>query len=95
MSLAAAPEVEDQQGSHKRTVRRPTLLYGTRDSEGGGITLDTISADDLVEVDSREFGRVTFRVTGDAEPLRRRRSLIGFEIALARVDEEAFTAAVS
>lgn len=93
LTVPAAPEADDAQGSHRRTVARPTLLLGVRDREGNRLEPGFLSADDKVEVDSRQFGRGVWEVTGDPEPLRKKRRVIGFQATLAKVDEDPYEAA--
>lgn len=83
----------DEQGAAERdpetgvVVHRPELMYGRRDVRGGEIP--PIRASDRIEVDSRPFGRRVFEVTGDPDPMRKRRTVLGWTASLARVQENA------
>lgn len=67
-----------------RVVSSPTLMLGVRDSNGDPIL---INANLSIEVDSKELGRSIWKVTGDPEPIRKRRRVIGYVAALERVIE--------
>jgi hypothetical protein len=83
--LEGAPERE-QEGM-RRATPGPQLLYALRDTDGDAIDLHF---DDRVEVDSAELGRAMWRVNGEPQPIRKRRSLIGHLATLERVQEGDF-----
>lgn len=85
--LTGDPESDDDQRSRRRTPRRPTLLVGRRDTEGNVIEL---RADERLEVNSPQLGRAVWHIDGEPEPLRRRRSVIGWQVAVSRVVEHEF-----
>jgi hypothetical protein len=80
-------------GGTWRTVKNPSLLFGVKDTYGQTL-LDTdeggslLKARDRVEVDSVQLGRAVYELTGDPQPIRKKRRLIGFEAPLQRVDRQ-------
>lgn len=74
----------DTSQKRARTVRHPTLLYGTTDSAKQPIVLTT---DERVEVDSPELGRAIWLVESDPAPLRKKRKVLGYETHLKLTDE--------
>lgn len=76
------PEGTDPAGGRRRVVAGTTLLYGPRDAAGLSVVVTT---EDLLEIDSRELGRATWRVTSDPTPLRRKRTVIGFQVPVQLV----------
>src|SRR4051812_40665188 len=80
--LADAPQ--DTSDGRPRTVASPQLLYGLRDLDGNGVLLN---ANQRVEVASAQLGNALWELTGDPEPIRKRRSLIGYQANLTRVEE--------
>jgi hypothetical protein len=85
--LPGTRESDGHDGSYKRAVPGPQLMYGLRDSEGDAIEL---AFDMKVEVDSVQLGRAVWRVTGDPERMRKKRSVIGHLATLERVLEREF-----
>lgn len=82
--LGGDAEGEAPQSNHKRVLRTPTLLCGRADSSGAALV---IQHDDRLEVDSAQLGRAVWEVTGEPEPLRKRRTVIGYQLTLRRVVE--------
>ena len=87
LQLPSAPETAEGAGGKTRVEVRPTLLVGVKDNEGNPVVLTT---EKLIEVDSPDLGRALYRFDADPEPLRRRRRVIGYEVALRRVEEHDF-----
>ena len=71
------------------TTNESSLLVGLKDSDGNPLD---ISAVDQIEVDSKQLGRALWTVTGSPKPLRKKRSLIGYRVAVRKVDENDGTA---
>lgn len=90
LTLPAAQEVADASGARRRPVTVPTLLYGLRDVQGGAVLLST---DLRLEVASPELGTAEWNIVSTPEPLRRRRSLVGYQITLRAVGEPTFAPA--
>jgi hypothetical protein len=74
----------DEQGERRKVVHTPQLMFGVRDVVGGAVA---VLAEEEVEVDSPEFGRQVWRVTGDPQPIRKKRAVIGGLVTLERVVE--------
>lgn len=75
-------EETHEDGRHKRRSQ-PTMIIAKRDVRGEFID---VNAWDEIEVDSREFGTVTYQVAGDLEPLRKRRTVIGWSCAITKTE---------
>jgi hypothetical protein len=88
LTLEAAPESDDPQAAHRRVPRPATLLVGLKDVDHN---LVEINADDKLEVDSKQLGRAIYQITGDGQPIRKKRKLIGWQATLTRVEEHPFT----
>lgn len=86
LTLAAASEGTDD-ASTRRTTRQATLMTGVRDESRETLVL---RSSDRIEVDSKALGRATYEISGDPEPIRKKRTLIGWTMNLALVDEHAF-----
>lgn len=71
-----------EEGRHKRS-KTPELTVNKRDIKG---KLVDIQAGDKLEIQSREFGNVSYEVAGDPEPIRKRRSIIGWMLNLSKVE---------
>jgi hypothetical protein len=82
LSLSASTERTDDATGVMPVTATPTLLCGVRDLAGDPIDF---GGDDRLEVSSRELGTAVFDVVGDAEPLRKRRRVIGYQVGLRRV----------
>ena len=88
LTLSAAPESADPQAAHVRVPRNATLLIGLKDADKN---LVEINADERIEVDSKQLGgRAIYYLTGDGEPIRKKRKLIGWMATLIRVEEHPF-----
>ncbi len=87
LTMPANPETADPAGGRTRVEVLPTLLFGLRDADGNPVGLTT---EDEVEVDSKELGRAVYRPDADPQPLRKRRSLIGWEVRLHRIENHPF-----
>lgn len=94
LQLPDAPESVDP-GGKRRTVRHPTLLTGNKDTEGGSLTLEdggcVISAKHQLRIVSRELGDSIWEVTGQPAVIRKKRRVLGWEIAVSQVSDEEFT----
>jgi hypothetical protein len=74
----------DASTQRRRVVKRPTLMFGTRDSEGQQIVL---TVEDKVEVDSRELGTEVWLVSADPGPIRAKRKVLGYTVTLRRIED--------
>lgn len=90
LTLAPAPEAPDPQAARVRVARPATLLIGLKDADGN---LNQINADDKLEIDSKQLGRAVYQLTGDGEPIRKKRKLIGWAATATRVEEHEFVRA--
>jgi hypothetical protein len=80
------PEGEDEQRGRRRTSPSPSLMAAVKDEAG---ELVEIRSSDEIEVDSPELGLARWRVTGDPEPMRKKRRVIGWTVTLERLVEPA------
>jgi hypothetical protein len=83
LQLAAAPET----AGGVRTPHPSTLLIGLRDADGN---LNEVNSDERLEVDSKQLGRAIYQLTGDGEPIRKKKKLIGWMATCTRVEEHPF-----
>lgn len=83
LDLGSAPE--NVREGRLETVPRPRLLTGKRDSEGN---LLEFHSSDVVRVVSAQLGEADWEVDGDPEPLRKRRTVIGWLLNVSRVSEQ-------
>lgn len=67
-----------------QTDPRPKLLTPAKDLDGN--ELEFLSSDQL-KVVSKELGTAIWEVDDDPEPLRKRRTIIGWELTIHRVKE--------
>lgn len=77
----------EPQSNVPRVVKQPHLMYGLRDMEGQNVEL---LATDLLQVVSPELGQAFYELTGDPDPMRKRRRVLGWEVDLQRVEEHEF-----
>jgi hypothetical protein len=87
LQLPQAPEsVDPPPRGRRRTVRVPTLMTGIRDLDGGSVA---ITSEHRIGVLSKhQFGdgvEVVFEVTGDPEPIRKKRKVIGWTVVMKQV----------
>lgn len=73
-----------EQGERRKVVQTPQLLFGARDVDNVAYAL---VAEDEVEVNSPQFGVSTWRVRGDPQPIRKKRTVIGGMVELELVIE--------
>ena len=90
LTLSPAPESDDPQAARRRVPHPATLLVGLKDVDGN---LVEIHADDRLEVDSKQLGRAIYQITGDGEPIRKKRKMLGWSATLTRVEEHPFARA--
>jgi hypothetical protein len=86
-----APDSDDTQGGRRRSPRTGQFMCAMKDSDGNALA---IIASDRLEVDSKELGQAIFEVTGDPEPIRKKRRMLGWMGTVTRVDEHEFVRAV-
>ena len=86
LDLRGAAQVTDP-GGLPRTVPGPTLLLGIKDLRGDPVLVEHT---DRLDVDSRELGRAVYEVNAMPEPLRKKRRVIGYQVAIRRTDEDPF-----
>lgn len=87
LSLPTAPESYDPATVRKRVVIVPTILYDLEDDQDNEVLLN---ASDMLEIESDDLGNATWQVTANPEPLRRREGLVGWQVALRRVQSVEF-----
>lgn len=82
---AARPRSKD--GNRTRAASNPTIMCGPRDENGDPVS---ITVQDEIEVEAEEVDPASgrFRVAGDPEPIRKKRTLIGWSIPLKRVEAD-------
>lgn len=83
-SAGASPDNLDQEGGRRRQIKQPMLLVSKKDFDR---ELVAILPEEKIDVDSRELGRATWQVVGSPEPLRRRRSILGWYLQLRKTTE--------
>jgi hypothetical protein len=81
--LESASERKEQ-GERRKVVATPQVLCALRDENG---ELVVIEAEMRMEISSTELGTATWNVSGDPEPIRKKRSLIGWLASIERVVE--------
>jgi hypothetical protein len=81
LELVQAPENTEESGV-RPVVSQPTLLTGVRDLEGNQLELGN---DVRLEVDSRQLGHTVWQIVGEPAPLRKKRTLIGWQASLRKV----------
>lgn len=82
--LQMPQQQESGEGGRRRGVTVPTLTVGRRDQDGGIIEF---KGDDRIVVRSNQLATdTTLQVNGDPEPIRKRRTIIGWTVTLTRVD---------
>ena len=75
---------EDTRDERTAAVIRPTLMTDRKDSDGDLLDFRT---SDRILVTSRQLGTALWEVTGEPEPLRKKRRVIGWVVPINRVDE--------
>lgn len=68
---------ELQQDGRRKTVTRHTLLVGRKAD---------IRGSDLIETKSKQMGNAKYTVDGDPSELRKRRTVIGYEVRLVKAE---------
>jgi hypothetical protein len=81
LELPAAAEQGGVPTGVRPVPTSPTLLYETRDEEGDPLRLTN---QERLEVVSKELGSEEWEITGDPQPIRKRRTLIGWQASLRR-----------
>lgn len=66
------------------TEPQPTLIIYKRDTLGEELDW---KATDRIRVESRELGTHEYEVSGDPQPMRKKRSIIGWTLTLRRTEE--------
>lgn len=88
VQMPTRPRRADASGGRSRVEVLPTLLYARKDSEGN--VVDLSSADEL-EVEMVEMGEHSlYRVDADPMPLRKKRTIIGWEVPVKRIENHSF-----
>ena len=83
LTIPASPEA-NVNPYRKRVTLHPSLLAKTKDLAGGKLEF---RSSDRIEVESKQLGTALWEVGSDPQPLRKRRTLIGWELELRRVSE--------
>lgn len=81
--LNDAPE-RDESGERRKVVQTPQLMFALTDEQSEPVRL---YAEDKVEVTSNELDAGTYRLTGDPQPIRKKRAVLGYLANLERVVE--------
>jgi hypothetical protein len=72
-----------------RVIQGAQLLFAIKDAAGNPIE---VHFDAKVEVDSKQLGRAVYRVMGEPEKLRKKRTVIGHLASIERAIEGQFEA---
>lgn len=84
----------DDSGARTRSVERPYIMFGVRDSEGHSLIGEdgrsVVSSQDRLEIDSPQLGRFLYEVTEEPAPIRKKRTIIGWTVGVSRVAEHEF-----
>lgn len=87
LTIPQAPEAVDSTPRGRRRVAQvPTLMMLAKDRDGKLVQVTTETR--IGVVSKQQFGagvEVFFKVTADPEPIRKKRSVIGWTVALERV----------
>lgn len=83
----ASPDIADAQGGHFESTNTPQVLTPAKDLDG--VPLD-IKASDRLEISSKQFGRFVWRMSGEPQPLRKKRKVIGWVLTVERVIEREY-----
>ena len=77
---------EDNRDERTAATIRPTLMTDRKDASGELLEFRT---SDRILVTSRQLGTDLWEVTGEPEPLRKKRKVIGWVVPINRVEEPA------
>lgn len=83
LTLNSAPEERGPGGSWNHRAEQGATLIVKPTANGGC----PIRLQDTVEVRSVQLGDATYRVVGEPNPYRKKRRVIGYEVAVERTDE--------
>lgn len=83
LELPAGNESPAPENGRVRQVRTPTLMFEEFDEDNEAVDL---TADDRVEVDSPELGRSMWQVIAPAQPIRKKRAVIGKQVTLRKIE---------
>lgn len=72
-------------GGPRRVRKVPSILFKPLLPDGTPVDL---SSTDKLEIDSPQLGHAVWRVQGDPQPIRKRRTVLGYEASLERLDEK-------
>lgn len=73
--------------NRSRVVTSPTALVALRDETGERVK---ITARDRLIVESDELGVTEWEITADPAPLRKKKAVIGWNVSMQRVEDNAF-----
>jgi hypothetical protein len=82
LTLQQAPEQNAPTTGAPEALSAPTLMCGPKDTRGNVIV---INGQDRIEIISAQLGDALWDVVGDPNPLRKKKRVIGWEVALRRV----------
>lgn len=85
LELPEGAEVTDQGQGRKVSRVGPSLMYDKRDSSGEDVLL---KPNHRLEVNSLQLGNEEWLVTSTPKPMRKKRKVIGWTVALKRVHEQ-------
>lgn len=89
-SRIPAREAADPLGGHERISHAATLLCGVKDKEGNSLV---INPTERIEVQSKQLEGGIFEITGEPDPIRKKRKLIGYSVTISKVEEHPFVKA--
>lgn len=87
LDLPMGPEDTSEQGiggGRRKAIKRPQIMYDRIDEDGEPVEL---SFTDQLEIESPQLGTAVWRVTATPRPIRKKRSVLGWEVTLERVVE--------
>lgn len=74
---------EQTEEGRRKKQKTPELMCGRVNVLGEAVE---ILAGDTLELQSVQLGNVTLQIAGDPEPIRKRRSIIGWQVGLSKVE---------
>lgn len=97
-SARSRARLTDDGGARTRAVERPTLIFGIKDLDGGSLLAAdgrcVLTAQDRIEIDSPQLGRHLYEIIEEPSPMRKKRKILGYTVAVSRVVDHEFTPAV-
>ena len=91
LTIPQAAEAQDSSNSRKITRGTPSIMFYRRDEDGDAVM---VKAKHRLEVESNQLvdlvgdNRAIFEVVANPEPIRKKRTVIGWQSQLRVVDEQ-------